>query len=142
MSPDGQYLLFTASTYGTFPIWHKEADLEMIDLRDGSAVDMQAVNSGEADSYHAWSSNGRWIVFSSRRIDGLYTRPFFAYFDSSGQIHKPFLLPQKKPEHDRRLLKSYNIPEFIKGKVELNPYEISRILDGETVSLNEIIHKP
>jgi len=142
LSPDGRYLLFTASAYATFPIWHKEADLEMIDLSDGSAVDMQAVNSGEADSYHAWSSNGRWIVFSSRRTDGLHTRLFFAYFDSSGRIHKPFLLPQKKPESDIRLLKSYNVPEFIKGKVELNPHEISRILAGETVNLKEIICKP
>ena len=142
LSPDGRYLLYTASAYATFPIWHKEADLEMIDLRDGSSVDMQAVNSVETDSYHSWSSNGRWIVFSSRRIDGLYTRPFFAYFDSMGRIHKPFLLPQKKPESDLRLLKSYNIPEFIKGKVELNPYEISKILDGETINLKEIIHKP
>ena len=141
ISPDGRYLLYTASAYATFPIWHKEADLEMIDLSDESSVDMQAVNSTEADSYHAWSSNGRWIVFSSRRIDGLYTRPFFAYFDSSGQIHKPFLLPQSDPEKYALLLKSYNIPEFVKGKVELNPYKIRQVLSGETSNLKEINHE-
>ena len=127
ISPDGRYLLYTASANATFPIWHNEAKLEMINLSDGTVVDIETVNSEEADSYHAWSSNGRWIVFSSRRIDGLYTRLFFAYFDSSGQIHKPFLLPQKDPRSNIDLLKSYNIPEFIKGKVKLNPYNISNI---------------
>ena len=140
ISPDGRYLLITTSDYGTFPIWHKEADLEMIDLRDVSTIDMQAVNSAEADTYHAWSSNGRWIMFSSRRIDGLYTRLFFAYFDSSGKIHKPFLLPQKDPNHNLDLLKAYNVPEFIKGKVTISPYKISRTLKGEIIELNEIFH--
>jgi len=138
LSPDGRYLLYTASDYATFPIWHREADLEMIDLLDGSTVCMQAVNSNESDSYHAWSSNGRWIVFSSRRIDGLYTRLYFAYFDASGRIHKPFLLPQKKPDHYALLLKSYNIPEFVKGKIELNPYEISKTLKGDVITLKEL----
>ena len=141
LSPDGQYLLYTSSDYATFPIWHKEADLEMIDLDDYSTVDVQVINSNEVESYHAWSSNGRWILFSSRRIDGLYTRLFFAYFDSSGQIHKPFLLPQKKSTYYPRLLKSYNIPEFVQGKVTLNPYKVSKVLDGATVHLKEIIQE-
>ena len=140
ISPDGRYLLYTASTHGVFPIWHNGANLEMIDLNDFSDVDIQAINSDEADSYHAWSSNGRWIVFSSRRIDGLYTHLYFAYFDASGKIHKPFLLPQKTPDHYARSLRSYNIPEFVKGKVKTNPYEISRTMKESVTDLKEIIH--
>ena len=139
ISPDGRYLLYIASPYASFPIWRSESCLEMIDLITRRAVDTRALNSNEADSYQAWSSNGRWIVFSSRRIDGLHTRLYFAYFDTSGHIHKPFLLPQKNPDFYRRFLKSYNVPEFITGKVELNPYEITRILEGETTKLEEII---
>ena len=139
ISPDGRYLLYTSTEHGTFPIMYVGADLEMLELADNMPVNIQNINSNEADSYHTWSSNGRWIVFSSRRIGGLYTRLFFAYFDASGQIHKPFLLPQKNPEEDIRLLKSYNVPELIKGKVELNPYEISRTLDGEMTQISEII---
>ena len=141
ISPDGRYLLYTASAFATFPIWHGEADLEMIDLNTGLPVDTGMLNSPEAESYHAWSSNGRWIMFSSRRIDGLHTRPYFAYFDTSGRIHKPFILPQKNPDFYHGFLKSYNVPEFIKGKVGLNPYEISRTLDGEIINLKEIIVK-
>ena len=139
ISPDGRYLLYTAAAFATFPIWHREADLEMIDLSTGQTVDTQTINSDEAESYHEWSSNGRWIMFSSRRIDGLHTRLYFAYFDASGRIHKPFILPQKNPEFYNGFLKSYNVPEFIKGKVDLNPYEIIRTLDGEITGLKEII---
>jgi hypothetical protein len=32
ISPDGNYLPCTIHNYGTFPIWHKEADLCLVDL--------------------------------------------------------------------------------------------------------------
>lgn len=119
LSPDGTYLLYTKADCGTFPIWHKEADLEMIRLIDSENVDTSILNSEEVESYHAWSSNGRWILFSSRRIDGRYTRLFIAWMDREGKLYKPFLLPQKSAISNTLRLKSYNIPEFIKGEVIL-----------------------
>ena len=35
ISPDGKYLLFTVADYGTFPIWHRETDLHMMNLQTG-----------------------------------------------------------------------------------------------------------
>jgi len=138
ISPNGRYLLYTASDYATFPIWHSEAQLEMLDIANNRQIDIQSVNSNCADSYHAWSSNSRWIVFSSRRIDGLYTRPFFAYFDNTERIHKPFILPQNDCKYYGRLLKSFNIPEFVKGNIKPNPYEITETLNGKIINLTEI----
>lgn len=126
VSPDGKYLLYTLSGYGNFSIWHKDADLYMIDLLTGSHYPLDTANSSNADSYHSWSSNSRWIVFSSRRIDGLYTRPYFAYITPGGQASKPFLMPQKDTDFYGRLMMSYNIPEFITGKVRTNMRQISR----------------
>ncbi|MDR2811069.1 MAG: hypothetical protein LBB84_11050, partial [Tannerellaceae bacterium] len=117
VSPDGKYLLYTLSGYGNFSIWHKDADLYMLDLSDGANRPVDILNSDDVESYHSWSSNSRWIVFSSRRIDGLYTRPFIAYINSKGKASKPFLLPQKDTDFYHRSMKSYNIPEFITGKV-------------------------
>lgn len=111
----GKWLLFTAAAYGTFPIWHKEADLWLLDMESGEVRRVDELNSPDADSYHSWSANGRWIVFSSRRIDGRYTRLFFSHFDGEGHFSKPFLLPQKDPQHNTLRLTSYNIPEFING---------------------------
>lgn len=120
ISPDGRYLLFTKSAYGTFPIWHNEADLQMIDLKSGKLIDVDGLNDKkQADSYHAWSANGRWIMFGSRRLDGRYTRVYFAHFGKDGKVSKPFLLPQKDPRLNTLRLKSFNIPEFVDGKIEM-----------------------
>lgn len=120
VSPDGKYLLYTLSGYGNFSIWHKDADLYMVNLATRQNYPLEAANSDDVESYHSWSSDSHWVVFSSRRIDGLYTRPFIAYIDGEGQAHKPFLLPQKDTDFYFNFMKSYNIPEFIKGEVKQN----------------------
>ena len=119
VSPDGKYLLYTLSGYGNFSIWHKDADLYMIDLSTLQSYPLEAANSDDVESYHSWSSNSRWFVFSSRRIDGLYTRPYIAYVDEDGKVGKPFLLPQKDAGFYQSFMKSFNIPEFITGKVKV-----------------------
>lgn len=120
ISAGGRYLLYTWSEYGTFPVWHAEADLKMIDLNSMEPVDVSVWNhESEADSYHSWSSDGRWVIFGSRRIDGRYTRLYVAYLDKDGNPRKPFLLPQEDPRYNMWRLKSYNVPEFLAGKVEL-----------------------
>lgn len=133
ISPDGRYLLFTLAEYGVFHIWHRDADLWLLDLTTGEARPMREVNSAETESYHAWSSNGRWIVFSSRRDDGNFTRPFFAHIDRDGHATKPFELPMADPDHHRQFMRCYNIPEFMRGPVEVTPQEFARVLksDGE-----------
>jgi hypothetical protein len=111
-------LLYTRADFGAFLVWHKEADLWMIDLATGEHSPLAKANGPDADSYHSWSSNSRWIVFAGRRIDGLYTRPFIAYVDAGGRSHKAFVLPQKDVGFYHRFMYSYNVPEFIKGKVK------------------------
>lgn len=120
VSPDGSKLLYTLAEYGTFPIWHAEAELQMLDLETYEPVDLSVWNDpSEADSYHSWSSDGRWVMYGSRRIDGRYTRLYIAYLDPDGKPHKPFLLPQEDPRYNFWRLRSYNIPEFMSGKVSL-----------------------
>ncbi len=121
VSPDGRFLMYTRFDYGNFSIWHKESDLYMIDLQTGMHQCLDALNSPDVESYHAWSSNGRWVVFSSRREDGLYTRPYFVHISETGKAAKPFLLPQSRSDFYLDLMQSYNIPEFVDGKVKVPP---------------------
>lgn len=133
VSPDGKYLMCTLSSYGTFPIWHKDADLYLIDLSTNEGRYPENVNSEQADSYHSWSSNSRWVVFSSRRLDGLYTRPFLVYVDENGETAKPFLLPQKNSAtFYTELTRSYNIPEFVTGRIKNRAYTIMKKAKDET----------
>lgn len=119
-SYDGRYILFTLVDYGQFPIWHKEADLWMLNLSTGSIISLDGINSDDTESYHSWSSNSKWVAFGSRRGDGLYTRVYLAHIDKDGHAGKAFLLPQQDPEtYYEELLYSYNIPEFCNGTLIL-----------------------
>ena len=121
VSPDGKYLLCTVHNYGTFPIWHKEADLCLVDLRTGESEFPGKVNSDQSDSFHSWSSNSRWIVFSSRRFDGLYTKLYISHMDEDGRFQKPFLLPQRQPGFYNKFFYSYNVPELVTDQIKVHP---------------------
>ena len=129
ISPDGRYLCFTRHGFGNFSIWHKDADLWLVDLADGSVKPMENVNSDDVESFHTWSSDGKWLVFSSRRDDGLYTKPYFTHIDEDGNCTKPFLLPQKDPvSYYKDLMKSYNLPVFTTGKVSVSKRKLTDVL--------------
>lgn len=130
ISPDSRYLIFTLHNYGNFSIWHKEADLYLLDIKTGKTGRMD-INSDMAESYHSWSSNGKWIVFSSKRGDGLTTRLYFSHFDQDGVTGKPFVLPQKDPDLYRRMIKTFNRPEFVKGKIRTGPRDFERASEKE-----------
>ena len=130
-SYDGKYLMFTLCDYGTFSIWHHESDLWLLDLGTGEIRPMDEVNSPDTDSYHNWSSNSRWFVFSSRRDDGSYTRPYISHFDENGVAGKPFMLPQRDPVgYYRKLYRSYNVPEFVTGPVPLDRIRAQKLIDA------------
>ena len=128
ISPDGRWLLFTMGAWGTFHIWHRDADLYLMEVNSEGIRPLKELNSPDTESYHCWSSNGRWVVFSSRRNDGVYTRPFIGHIDANGQASKPFELPTADPDRHRQLLKSYNVPELMRGPVTLTPQQIAATL--------------
>jgi len=130
ISSEGRFLIVTLADYGCFPIWHKEADLYSVDLDSFKTVRLD-LNSEETDSYHSWSSDGRWLIFSSKRGDGLTARPYIAYIDKNGISGKPFILPQEDPEFYKHFLKSFNIPEFSTIEIKLNPGEIRKLAETE-----------
>ena len=138
ISPDGRWLLFTLGEWGCFHIWHRDADLWMIDLQNGEVKPMDALNSDNTESYHSWSSNGRWVVFSSRRNDGVFTRPFIVHVDAQGRASKPFELPSENPDYHQQLIKSYNVPELMRGPVTFTPQQMAEILKGESTEVKEI----
>jgi len=131
VSPDGRYILYTVADYGTFPIWHRETDLQMMNLQTGAVDPLTIVNSNRSDTYHSWSSNSRWFVFASKRDNGQYGKPYFAYVDKNGKASKPFVLPQKHPSHYDEFLYSYNIPELSRTKASFKASDIEKIYAGK-----------
>lgn len=132
VSPDGRHLLYTVSDFGTFPIWHRESDLRMLNLETGNIDSLQNVNSPMSDTYHSWSTSGRWFVFASKRDDGLYGKPYFAHIDADGSVSKPFVLPQESPSFYDHNLKSFNVPDLGSSPVSFTPAAIANSIPKES----------
>lgn len=132
ISPDGRLLIMTIQDYGCFPIWHKETDLITLNL-ETFETEKPDLNSDYPESYHSWSSNGRWLLFATRRDDGLTTRPYMAYIDKNGKSGKPFIIPRKDPEFYDNFIKSFNVPEFSNVKIAMNPGKIRDAVKSEAV---------
>jgi Tol biopolymer transport system component len=132
-SYDGRFLCYTLSDYGQFSIWHHEADLWLLDLTTGENRPMTGANSADTESFHNWSTNSRWLVLSSRRDDGLFTRPYFCHVDADGTVTKAFMLPQRHPRsfYRERFL-SFNVPEFIISPTRFDGRKASRIINDES----------
>ena len=134
-SYDGRYLMYTQVDFGYFSIWHPEADLWLLDLEKGSTSPMTEVNSSRSESFHNWSSNSRWFLFTSRSDDGLYTRVYFASVDQNGRATKPFLLPQRNPQrYYQQTFYSFNTPDFSSRPIDADVRKMANsILSNQRV---------
>jgi hypothetical protein len=126
VSPDGRFLMFTMSDYGCFPVFRPSSDLYMLDLQTGEHRRLDPLNTRYSESWHSWSTNGRWIAFSSKRMGGPFTRIFLSYVDEEGQVNKPFVLPQKDPAFYNGCLETFSVPEFATGPVRLRGKHLAR----------------
>jgi hypothetical protein len=129
-SPDGKFLLFCMTDRGSFSIVRQGTDLYLMDLEKKSFRKLE-INSNHSDSYHAWSSNSRWIVFTSKRGDGIFGKLFFSYLDSNGIAHKPIVLPQQDPRFYESFTKSYQRAEFTTAPFKVSLADLNEAI-GDT----------
>ena len=125
VSPDGRFLVFCMCRYGCFPVYQPSSDLYLMDLATRQYRKLP-INSEFSESWHSWSSNSRWIAFSSKRDGGLFTRTYLSYVDGEGTAHKPFVLPQQDPTYYDSLLETYSVPELVRGPVTVRKSLLAR----------------
>jgi dipeptidyl aminopeptidase/acylaminoacyl peptidase len=130
LSPDGKYLLFCMTDRGSFSIVRQSTDLYLMELEKKSFRRLE-INSERSDSYHAWSSNSKWIVFTSKRNDGIFGKFFLSYVDGDGIVHKPIVVPQEDPRFYESLTKSFQRAEFTTAPFRVSPAELNDII-GDT----------
>ena len=130
-SYDGRYLMYTLANYGYFTIWHPESDLWLLDLETAQCRSLDPVNSNRAESFHNWSSDSQWFLFTSRRDNGRYSLIYFSSIGHDGRATKPFLLPQRDPKcYYTQSLYSYNTPDFTTRHVDNDPQAQIRALES------------
>ncbi|HVO28292.1 MAG TPA: tetratricopeptide repeat protein [Candidatus Margulisiibacteriota bacterium] len=104
-SPDGKWIVFCKAK--SYMLLQPDSDLYIIPAAGGVARRLR-YNTARMNSWHSWSSNSRWLVFSSK-VNGPYTQLFLTHIDESGNDSPPVLL-ERFTSPDR----AANIPEFVK----------------------------
>lgn len=126
LSGDGKYIVFCMCDYGCFPIFQESSDLYVMEVATLKYRKIDSVSSGYSESWHSFSSNSKWLAFSSKTNGGLFTRTYFTHIDDSGNFSKPFILPQKDPEYYDSLLWTFSVPELIKKPIPVSRSDFAK----------------
>jgi tetratricopeptide (TPR) repeat protein len=103
-SPDGRWIVFCKAS--SFMLLQPDSKLYIMPA-DGGEPRLMRCNTGRMNSWHTWSSNSRWLVFSSKQ-NTPYTQLFITHVDEQGNDAPPVLLKDLTAP-DR----AANIPEFV-----------------------------
>ncbi|MBN1391181.1 MAG: PD40 domain-containing protein [Sedimentisphaerales bacterium] len=136
ISPDGRWLIFCMCGYGYFPPWQKDSDLYIMDLKSSEEPGRYQyrrldISSDNSEGWHSWSSNSKWIIFSSKKEQGAFTRSHISYVDETGKVYKPLVLPQKRPDYYLDCMEIFTTPEFVKGPIMSTWMEIAKGMNGD-----------
>jgi Tol biopolymer transport system component len=106
-SPDGKWIAFCKAK--SFMLLQPDSELHIIPAEGGEARKLEC-NTPRMNSWHSWSPNSKWLVFSSK-VNGPYTQLFLTHIDEQGHSSPPVLLRQFTSPR-----KAANIPEFVNAK--------------------------
>jgi Tol biopolymer transport system component len=87
---------------GYFSVHYTSSDLYIMDIatREYSKL---PINSDHVESFHYWSSNSKWLMFISKRLDNLYSRVYFTHIDEKGNASSLFSCHKQTPKQTERL---------------------------------------
>jgi Flp pilus assembly protein TadD len=103
-SPDGRWIVFCQSN--SFMLLQPDSKLFILPAAGGEARPLRC-NTARMNSWHSWSSNSRWLIFSSK-ANSPYTQLFVTHIDEKGNDAPAVLL-----EHFTAPDRAANIPEFV-----------------------------
>jgi hypothetical protein len=117
-SPDGKWIVFNQAEWGSLVA--PSAHLWILSTEEGAVPRKLECNCDAAmDSHHSWSSNSRWLLFASKRDDGIFARLYLSEIDEAGHAAPPVELPT---EDDTMM--SYNVPESLRFQPEIDADDI------------------
>ncbi|MFC1692941.1 tetratricopeptide repeat protein [Candidatus Latescibacterota bacterium] len=106
-SPDGKWIVFCKAE--SFMLLQPDSKLYIIPAEGGQPREMRC-NTNEMNSWHSWSPNSKWLVFSSK-VFTPYTQLFLTHIDEDGNDSPPVLLSNFTSSN-----MAVNIPEFLNIK--------------------------
>lgn len=120
-SRDGKWIVFNKADSST--LVKPTAHLWILSTEEGALPRKLECNCEYAmDSHHSWSSNSRWLLFSSKRDDGIFARVYLTEIDEEGHASPPVALPAL----DDDIMMCYNVPEFLQYRPKIDAEDIVR----------------
>ncbi|MBF0433619.1 MAG: tetratricopeptide repeat protein, partial [Fibrobacteria bacterium] len=103
-SPDGKWIVYVQSKNGL--LMRPDSKLYIIPAGGGVAREL-ACNFPIMNSWHSWSPNSRWLVFSSKGMRP-FTQMFLTHIDEFGKASPAILIPHSTADN-----RAVNLPEFV-----------------------------
>lgn len=103
-SPDGKWIIYVQAKNGL--LMRPDSKLYIIPARGGEARRLKC-NTPLMNSWHSWSPNSRWLVFSSKFAKP-FTEMYLTHVDESGNDSPAILVPNSTAFN-----RAVNIPEFV-----------------------------
>jgi len=134
LSPDGRWLVFVQSRNGL--LMRPDSKLFLLPTQGGTPRLMRC-NTSLMNSWHSFSTNGRWMVFSSKSRSP-YTQMFLTHIDDNGN-DSPAVLIENATAGNRAV----NLPEFVNlppggwQKLEVPAADYYRIIDDASALMGK-----
>ncbi len=104
VTPDGKYIVFVKCKNGQ--LMRPDSSLWIVPFEGGKARVMKC-NTPMMNSWHSFSPNGRWMVFSSK-ARSFYTQMYLTHIDENGDSTPPVLIENATADN-----RAVNLPEFV-----------------------------
>jgi len=104
VSPDGRWIVFVQCRNGQ--LMRPDSQLYIVPAAGGQARRMRC-NTSKMNSWHSFSPNGHWLVFSSK-VRGPYTQLYLTHIDADGNDSPAILIDNTTAAN-----RAANIPEFV-----------------------------
>jgi hypothetical protein len=104
VSPDGKWIVFVQCRNGQ--LMRPDSQLYIVPASGGEARRMRC-NTPLMNSWHSFSPNGRWLVFSSKGRSP-YTQMYLTHIDPEGNDSPAILI-----ENTTAANRAVNLPEFV-----------------------------
>ncbi len=129
VSPDGKWVVFVQCRNGQ--LMRPDSQLYIVPLAGGEARRLRA-NTSLMNSWHSFSPNGRWLVFSSKSRSP-YTQMYLTHLDEDGNSSPAILI-----ENSTAANRAVNLPEFVNTAgdgieaIEVPAVEMYKLIDQAT----------
>jgi Flp pilus assembly protein TadD/Tol biopolymer transport system component len=138
VSPDGRFIVFVQARNAE--LMRPDGKLYIVPAQGGTARRMTC-NTPLMNSWHSFSPNGRWLVFSSKSRSP-YTQLFLTHIDEQGNDTPAILIDNSTAAN-----RAVNIPEFVNippdGLLNIDApvTEYYRLIDVASEAMNKGNHQ-